>query len=92
MPTAIGVIGASAGRFGPRFLIAEYYYAEAGDEITKRLTEMFAQLASAGFQYPERVLSLVEIPLSLRTYGGGWRLDALRAPVVADAVRWRRVD
>ena len=57
-----------------------YYYAEAGDEITKRLTEMFARLASAGLQYPERALSLVEVPLSLRTYRGGWRLDALRAP------------
>ncbi|MDE0443682.1 MAG: hypothetical protein OXL38_16415 [Gammaproteobacteria bacterium] len=57
-----------------------YYYAEAGDEIAKRLTEMFAQLDNAGLQYSERVLSLVEVPLSLRTYRGGWRLDALRAP------------
>lgn len=56
------------------------YYAEASDEITKQLTEMFSQLDEAGLQYPERVLSLVEVPLSLRTYRGGWRLDAVRAP------------
>lgn len=56
------------------------YYAEAGDEITEQLTEMFSQLEDAGLQYPERVLSLVEVPLSLRTYRGGWRLDAVRAP------------
>ena len=56
------------------------YYAEASDEITKQLTEMFSQLDETGLQYPERVLSLVEVPLSLRTYRGGWRLDALRAP------------
>lgn len=58
------------------------YFAEAGDEITKQLTDLFAKLEGADLAYPERVLSLVEVPSSLRTYRGGWRMDAVRTPGV----------
>ena len=56
------------------------YFAEAGDEITKQLADLFGKLADADLAYPERVLSLVEVPSSLRTYRGGWRMDAVRTP------------
>lgn len=56
------------------------YFAEAGDEITKQLAELFGKLEDANLAYPERVLSLVEVPSSLRTYRGGWRMDAVRTP------------
>ena len=55
-------------------------FAEVGDEITKQLADIFAKLEGAGLAYPERVLSLVEVPSSLRTYRGGWRMDAVRTP------------
>ena len=58
------------------------YFAEAGDEITKQLSDIFAKLEGADLAYPERVLSLVEVPSSLRTYRGGWRMDAVRTPGV----------
>ncbi|MXY55699.1 MAG: hypothetical protein F4Y41_04750 [Gammaproteobacteria bacterium] len=58
------------------------YFAEAGDEITKQLTDIFAKLDGTDLAYPERVLSLVEVPSSLRTYRGGWRMDAVRTPGV----------
>ena len=56
------------------------YFAEAGDEITKELADLFGELEEADLAYPERVLSLVEVPSSLRTYRGGWRMDAVRTP------------
>ena len=56
------------------------YFAEAGDEITKQLADLFGKLEDADLAYPERVLSLVEVPSSLRTYRGGWRMDAVRPP------------
>lgn len=64
----------------PQHLRILDYYAEAGEEITSQLFDLFAQLEDRGLSYPERILSLVEVPTSLRTYRGGWRLDALRAP------------
>lgn len=56
------------------------YYAEAGEAIEDFLAEWFADLDGMGLPYPEKTLSLVEVPLSLRTYRGGWRLDPVRAP------------
>ena len=58
------------------------YFAEAGDEITDQLADVFSKLESAGLGYAEPVLSLVEVPSSLRTYRGGWRMDAVRTPGV----------
>ena len=56
------------------------YFAEVGDEITKELADLFEKLEDADLAYPERVLSLVEVPSSLRTYRGGWRMDTVRTP------------
>ena len=58
------------------------YFAEVGDEIEEQLIDIFAKLEGAELAYPERVLSLVEVPSSLRTYRGGWRMDAVRTPGV----------
>ena len=57
-------------------------FAEAGDVIRGRLLELFTKLEDAGLPYREATLSLVEVPAPLRTYRGGWRLDAVRAPGV----------
>ena len=56
------------------------YYAEAGDAIGQRLVDLLTALDAAGLPYRDTTLSLVEVPAPLRTYRGGWRLDAIRAP------------
>lgn len=54
-------------------------FEEAGDALTERLTEIFEEAAGMGLPYPYRGLSLVEAPTSLRSYGGGWRMDTVLA-------------
>ena len=54
-------------------------FEEAGDALTERLTEIFEEAAGMGLPYPYRGFSLVEAPTSLRSYGGGWRMDTVLA-------------
>lgn len=46
------------------------YLAEYASEVQFLLQELFSYLNRSGVSYPLNVLSLVEIPSSLRTYGG----------------------
>ena len=66
----------------PKHLPNLGYYAEAGSEVERHLTEMFSGLEDRGLPYSESTLTMVEVPTSLRTYRGGWRLDPVRAPGV----------
>ncbi|MXY51123.1 MAG: hypothetical protein F4Y86_01135 [Gammaproteobacteria bacterium] len=54
-------------------------FDEAADAVAGRLTEIFDEAASLGLPYPYRGLSLVEVPTTLRSYGGGWRMDTALA-------------
>ncbi len=54
--------------------------AEAGDEIRTWLGERLREAAELGLPYPYDALTLVEVPLQLRGYGGGWRMDTTFAP------------
>ena len=54
-------------------------FDEAADAVAGRLTEIFDEAASLGLPYPYRGLSLVEAPTTLRSYGGGWRMDTALA-------------
>ena len=54
-------------------------FEEAGDALVERLTEIFEEAARLGLPYPYRGLSLVEAPTTLRSYGGGWRMDTVLA-------------
>lgn len=51
------------------------------DDIAPRirvwLAEQSKRLRNLGLEYPYTRLSLVEVPTSLRTYGGGWRMDSV---------------
>ena len=58
------------------------YFAPARDAIVEHLSDLLADLQRRGLQYEDRVLSLVEVPSVLRTYGGGWRLSPFRSPGV----------
>ncbi len=54
-------------------------FDEAGDALVDRLTEIFEEASRLGLPYPYRGLSLVEAPTTLRSYGGGWRMDTVLA-------------
>lgn len=41
------------------------------------LSEQSSRLSDIGIRYPYARLSLVEVPSSLRIYGGGWRMDSV---------------
>ena len=55
-------------------------FAEAGGEITSWLEERIKTSAASGLTYPYTGYTMVEVPNSLRSYGGGWRLDTTLAP------------
>jgi len=56
----------------------ELFETSAG-EIREWLTERLDDAAELGLAYPYDALTLAEVPLSLRGYGGGWRMDTTLA-------------
>ncbi len=55
-------------------------FAEAEGEIRTWLEERFREAAEIGLEYPYGAFTLVEVPGSLRSYGGGWRMDTTLTP------------
>ena len=55
------------------------FFADAAEEIRDRAAELFAEAARLGLGYPYDALTLVEVPATLRTFGGGWRLGSVQA-------------
>ena len=47
--------------------------------LEERIGEVLGEAREAGLGYPYEGLSLVEVPASLRVYGGGWRMDSVQA-------------
>ena len=47
--------------------------------LEDRIGEVLGAARKAGLAYPYEGLSLVEVPASLRVYGGGWRMDSVRS-------------
>ncbi len=64
----------------PRHLRNVELFADAREEIEAIAAERFASARELGLPYPYRQLTLVEVPWTLRSYGGGWRMDTERAP------------
>ncbi len=52
----------------------------AAPAIEGWLDEQLSGLSDSGVEYPFRTYSMVEVPSSLRVYGGGWRMDSVLAP------------
>ena len=54
------------------------------EEVVPALQEWLGETLSTarelGMEYPYGTLSLVEVPVSMRVYGGGWRMDSVFAP------------
>ena len=55
------------------------FFEDAADEILTRVEEIFTDAATLGLPYPYGGLTLVESPVNLRGYGGGWRMNTTQA-------------
>ncbi len=66
--------------FHPGHLRNLDFFADAREEIETLAAERFVTARELGMPYPYRQLTLVEVPWTLRAYGGGWRMDSERAP------------
>ena len=53
---------------------------EAAPALEGWLDEQVTDLSDSGMEYPYRTYSMVEVPSSLRVYGGGWRMDSILGP------------
>ncbi len=56
------------------------FFADAAGEINDRIAQRLEDAAALGLTYPYDGFTLVEIPNSLRTYAGGWRMGSTMAP------------
>lgn len=54
--------------------------APARSELEAWLSERLEEAAAAGLGYPYGGFTVVEVPNTLRGYGGGWRMDSAMAP------------
>ncbi len=55
-------------------------FVDAGPEIKSWIEERFDEIELSGLTYPYGGFSMVEVPNSLRGFGGGWRVDTVMAP------------
>jgi hypothetical protein len=53
--------------------------ADTGDKLKEYIKSRLKEAKENELFYPYDGLTLVEIPASMRTYGGGWRLDSVQA-------------
>lgn len=61
--------------------------ADARGEVEAWIADRLDVAAEAGLAYPFDAFTIVEVPNSLRGYGGGWRLDTTLAPPAMMLVR-----
>jgi len=54
--------------------------ADSRQEIEQWIADRLDASADAGLDYPFDAFTVVEVPNSLRGFGGGWRLDTVLAP------------
>lgn len=53
--------------------------ADTGEKIQSWIGERLREASDNGLGYPYDGLTLVEVPSTLRTFGGGWRMDTVLA-------------
>ena len=58
----------------------ERFTADPEDHIRQQLTWRLEDLRTRGFEYPYGSLTLVEVPSSLRVFGGGLEMDTVMSP------------
>lgn len=52
--------------------------AETGDKVKEWVGDRMKEAKESGLEYPYDGLTLVEVPTTLKGYGGGWRLDTVQ--------------
>ena len=52
-------------------------FLDVGPLLKEWIVEKMANMLLSDLMYPFGTLSLVEVPVSLRIYGGGWRMDSI---------------
>ena len=52
---------------------------DVGPALNDWIEERVAEWNLAGIDYPFELLSLIEVPVTLRVFGGGWRMDSVFA-------------
>lgn len=52
---------------------------DIGPALNERIEERVMEWNRAGIEYPFETLSFVEVPVTLRVFGGGWRMDSVFA-------------
>ncbi len=62
-------------------------FEESSGEIETWLRERLEDASDVGLDYPLGTLSMVEVPQSLRGFGGGWRMPTTMAPPGAVLVK-----
>ena len=50
------------------------------DQITEWVAECIKNARAASLEYPYEMFYVVEVPSTLRIYGGGWRMDSVLQP------------
>ena len=59
------------------------FFADVADELRTRIAELLEGAAEIGLAYPYDGFSVVELPMGVRSFSGGWRMDtALALPGV----------
>jgi hypothetical protein len=93
-PVPVPAVGLVAGHYGSQsveidgvtfeVLLAHEDNLErfrpAADEIEAWLAARLDAARELGLDYPYGALTMVEVPLALRTVGGGWRMGSVLAP------------
>ena len=54
-------------------------FADVVPVMKARIREIFTRAREHGIPYPYEMLSVVEVPASLRVYGGGWRMPSVHS-------------
>lgn len=54
--------------------------ADAGDEVKQWIQDHLDVARDAGLPYPFKAFTLVEAPMNMRGFKGGWRMDTSMAP------------
>ena len=62
----------------PKHLANVALFEDADLSLEEYIEGLFDEASRLGLDYPYRTLSLVEIPATLRTVAGGWRMDTVQ--------------
>ena len=54
------------------------YFSDIVQKLEDELDDLMNRNDFQGLGYPYRTFTVVEVPLDLRTYGGGWRMDSVQ--------------